>query len=115
MPVKNVLIDYANGEITVNPDPVKLKVEKPPKPGQKKPPDVKIRWKARSKERVQDWRVIFGTYAPVKDRSKVANPKKKTLTLVRRRPEDLGHWKYVVVALTPDGLKDKDPEMIVDD
>ena len=115
MPVTNVEIDYVDGKITVDPDPVECKVPKPAKQGAKKPPPVKIRWNAKSKERVKDWRVVLGTYAPVHDKSKVANPKKNTLTLVRRRPEDLGHWKYVVVALTPDGMKDKDPEMIVED
>lgn len=115
MPISDVEIDYVDGEIKVFPDPVQCKVPKPAERGANEPPPVKIRWKARSEERVKDWRVIFGTYAPVHDKSKVANPKKDTLTLVRRRPEDLGHWKYVVVADTPDGIKDKDPELIVDD
>jgi hypothetical protein len=86
-----------------------------------KPPVIdRVRWQAT--ENVEDWRVIFGSYAPTvaadaEKPSKVASPENDTLHIAdRRRPEDLGHWKYVVVAKCKDGsLGDLDPEMIVDD
>lgn len=102
MAVTDVTIDYVDGEVTVDPDPVECRL----------PKDTKIRWTKTGK--IQDWRVIFGAYAPVLEKSKMASPDNDTLDLVANRPEDLGHWKYVVVAETPDGLRDKDPEMIVE-
>jgi hypothetical protein len=112
--VTDVTLDYVDGEITVREDPVTVHVPKSEAGGENEPP-VKIRWRVEDQTRIRDWRVILGTYAPVK--SQVAKPglNNDALTLVRNRAEDLGHWKYVVVALTPDGMKHKDPEMIVED
>lgn len=82
-------------------------------------------WTSEHDSTIKDWRVIFGSYAPVHTKSKIARRGKGVdfLSLVKNRPEDLGHWKYVVVALTEektDGgqieykLKHLDPELIVD-
>lgn len=106
--MKTVTIGYdaAAGAITVDPDPVKVQVLT----------DKKVRWQSKQDE-LKDWRVVFGAYAPVykTKEPKVASPADDTLDLKKNRAEDLGHWKYVVVALTKDGLlTHKDPELIVD-
>lgn len=102
--MREVTISYDPGEgaLLISPDPVPCSV------------DVDKEVKFKSGLGVSDWRVVFGTYAPLFP-SKVASPTHDTLKLKKNRPEDLGHWKYVVVAMTDDGsLVDKDPEMIVE-
>jgi hypothetical protein len=101
--MSTVTIYHGPNGIDVRPDPVKCSVDEDGQVSFEATPDVK------------DWRVIFGTYAPVELAGKVASPDSKVLKLKKNRPEDLGHWKYVVVGLSQDGqLSHKDPEMIVD-
>lgn len=101
--MKTVTISYdsAASELMVNPDPVPCSVSK----------DRTVCWET---ENLSDWRVIFAADAPV--HPKVASPgsESNTLLLKGNRPEDYRHVKYTVVAMTPDGLKHLDPEMIVD-
>lgn len=75
--------------------------------------DGSVEWTSEHDPSILDWRVVFGSYAPVY-KSKVATRQDPALQLKKNRVEDLGHWKYVVVAQTEEGIKHKDPELIVD-
>lgn len=100
MEIVTIGYDAAAGEITLDKDPLKVSVEK----------DKAVRWKSS----LPEWRVIFAADAPVNP--KVASPGSDSdkLDLKGNRPGDHRHAKYTVVAMTKDGLKHLDPELIVD-
>lgn len=97
--------DAAKDTLSVDPEKLRCHINKV----------KKVRWI--SEGDVGDWRVVFGSYSPVfkAKEPKVASNDDDTLELMKNRAEDLGHWKYVVVAQTSKGLRHLDPELIVDD
>jgi len=104
--------------LTVDPDPLTCHVE-PEDPKKPEIFDQYVEWTS-TEEDYKDWRVVFGPQAPLSQeeepKEKVATPDRPTMELRHKRPEDLRHVKYTVVALDRrTGMLDhKDPELIIE-